>query len=121
MAKPELVDLIKGAKPKAVYDPAPGKSGLDRGRKLLPGEMERANHQPSWVCQPCGLTYGARVPAVATWHKDTCGVCGARDSVTEPRDFGYLSVAWYKAPSRESPPEPEPEVVHPFSSLDWIP
>ncbi len=32
---------------------------------------------------------------VATWHPDTCGVCGKSGvSVTEPRDFGYLENGW---------------------------
>lgn len=52
--------------------------------------------QPVWVCAPCGERYasGAARSRVATWHPDTCGVCGEETSCTEPRDFGYLRDDW---------------------------
>jgi hypothetical protein len=51
--------------------------------------------QPRWVCLACGKTHGKRMCGVATWHPDTCGVCGKSGvSVTEPRDFGYLENGW---------------------------
>ena len=46
--------------------------------------------QPMWACMDCGMTYGKRQPGIASWHIDTCGVCGKTKIVTEPRDFGYL-------------------------------
>lgn len=53
------------------------------------------NDQPEWVCAPCGDKYG-RFPEgrLSTWHGGTCGVCGKKAPVTEPRDFGYLRVDW---------------------------
>ena len=47
---------------------------------------------PGWICRPCGWQYG-RFPSmdrIATWHEGTCGLCGQRGPVTEPRDFGHL-------------------------------
>ena len=47
---------------------------------------------PDWVCRPCGWQYG-RWPGMdrmSTWHEGTCGICGQRGPVTEPRDFGHL-------------------------------
>lgn len=120
--KQAVLDQMKGKKPKAHYDPTPGKVGLDRTRKLLPSEYPRAGRQPDWVCQPCGLMYGARVPTVATWHRGVCGCCHAEVSVTEPRDFGYLSMAWYWQPTRESEPLPEPEVSYnECYDSEWMP
>lgn len=61
---------------------------------------------PQWVCSLCGTMYGRRIPSghVATWHEDTCGVCGNLASVTEPRDFGHLMDGWqkHKATNKES-------------------
>lgn len=50
---------------------------------------------PEWLCGPCGLAYGRR-PAGdgASWHRGTCGICGAKAAVTEPRDFGHLRPEW---------------------------
>jgi hypothetical protein len=47
---------------------------------------------PAWICRPCGEAHGRGMPShhVSTWHMDTCGVCGRRAEVTEPRDFGHL-------------------------------
>ena len=50
---------------------------------------------PAWICLPCGQRHGRRIPGEATWHPDTCGVCGREDvPVTEPRDFGHLRPGW---------------------------
>ena len=57
------------------------------------------NKQIDWVCNDCGVKYGrwyqpgaiAPKQHCATYHFDTCDVCGTSDvAVTEPRDFGYL-------------------------------
>jgi hypothetical protein len=53
---------------------------------------------PDWVCEPCGKRYGSGRKTKATctcWHIGTCGVCGTKDSVTEPRDFGHLRSTWH--------------------------
>lgn len=55
------------------------------------------NHQPDWVCQPCGAKHGVRPDRgmVSTYHAGTCGACGRSEVfVTEPRDFGYLRRGW---------------------------
>jgi anaerobic ribonucleoside-triphosphate reductase len=52
--------------------------------------------QPAWCCAKCGEKYGRRQAGLATWHLDTCGVCGKESVVTEPRDFGYLKPEWVK-------------------------
>lgn len=52
--------------------------------------------QPEWVCGDCGDEYGHREHGLATWHPDTCGVCGKYTVVTEPRDYGYLRMTWQK-------------------------
>lgn len=47
---------------------------------------------PDWVCRPCGWQYG-RWPGndrISAWHEGTCGICGQRGPVSEPRDFGHL-------------------------------
>ena len=50
---------------------------------------------PVWVCSECGDRYGRRECGIATWHRDTCGVCGQDDVMcTEPRDFGHLKPEW---------------------------
>lgn len=49
---------------------------------------------PAWVCNACGIKHGRRMPTCATWHPDTCGVCGLEAVVTEPRDFGHLKDSW---------------------------
>jgi len=50
--------------------------------------------QPMWCCNSCGKKYGNRIPDLATYHMDYCGVCGEKKEVTEPRDFGYLKPEW---------------------------
>lgn len=50
---------------------------------------------PAWVCATCGKAHGRRdANRYATWHPDTCGVCGQQAMVTEPRDFGHLRPGW---------------------------
>lgn len=59
--------------------------------------------QPAWVCQPCGVKYGAKPRACfdATFHEGKCGVCGNRGVyVTEPRDFGRLRTGWKEEAAR---------------------
>lgn len=52
------------------------------------------NEYPAWICSECGGKYGRRKCGVATFHMDTCGVCGEKKMVTEPRDFGHLKDGW---------------------------
>lgn len=53
---------------------------------------------PGVICGPCGLQYGRRpCNKHATWYPGTCGVCGAKAAVTEPRDFGHLQPQWEQA------------------------
>jgi hypothetical protein len=53
---------------------------------------------PSWICAECGRKHGRRPegnPYGATYHIDTCGICGAGGvEVTECRDFGHLREGW---------------------------
>lgn len=52
---------------------------------------------PQWICEECGMRHGHKDPGDGTtWHfsdpedpDDTCGWCGERRPLTEPRDFGY--------------------------------
>jgi hypothetical protein len=62
-----------------------------------------ADIQPDWVCNDCGSAWGAwwedsvytgPSPHCATFHEDTCNVCGEAKVVTEARDFGYLRKGW---------------------------
>ena len=52
---------------------------------------------PAWICSDCGNKWGRKECGVATWHPDTCGLCGAKTIVTEPRDYGHLKDGWEKA------------------------
>lgn len=54
------------------------------------------DYHPRWICASCGDKYGNRPAGISTWHPDTCGICGASASVTEPRDYGYLKKDWRK-------------------------
>ena len=47
---------------------------------------------PDWVCRPCGWQHGRfpRMDRISAWHEGTCGICGQRGPVTEPRDCGHL-------------------------------
>jgi len=52
---------------------------------------------PDWICGPCGAKHGRRdANPHATWHPDTCNVCGEQTMVTEPRDYGHLKDGWDK-------------------------
>jgi 5-methylcytosine-specific restriction endonuclease McrA len=58
-----------------------------------------AQDYPSWVCLNCGRKHGrGAVPGhVSTMHEGLCDVCGKREFVTEPRDFGHLRESWRDA------------------------
>lgn len=65
--------------------------------------MKTKTKYPTWVCNDCGMRWGAwyQAGAVApkshcsTCHYGTCDVCGAQEvSVTEPRDYGHLVDGW---------------------------
>jgi len=43
------------------------------------------------------MSHGNKKCGVATWHKNTCDICGDEASVTEPRDYGHLKDTWIKA------------------------
>ena len=54
---------------------------------------------PDWICSDCGREHGKRPdgnPYGATYHEDTCDVCGEVTEVTEPRDYGHLKHGWNK-------------------------
>lgn len=55
---------------------------------------------PRTVCHPCGQRYGKRgtYSVHASFYEGECGVCGAKASVTEPRDFGHLRDGWRDHP-----------------------
>jgi len=58
-------------------------------------EETKMTDYPAWICSHCGDKHGRRPCGVATWHFDTCGVCGKQGvMVTEPRDFGHLKDTW---------------------------
>lgn len=57
---------------------------------------------PQYVCSDCGLKYGHKTCGEATWHEDTCDVCGWHTSVTEPRNFGHLKPEWRQEISSEN-------------------
>lgn len=60
----------------------------------------------NWICSECGDKYG-RMQAgyVATWHPDTCDICGEENvPCTEPRDYllrskAVLEEAWERSQS----------------------
>lgn len=52
--------------------------------------------QPRQVCLNCGTRYGNKFIGAARWDVGICGCCGRRDSVADPRDFGYLVEDWIK-------------------------
>lgn len=59
---------------------------------------------PTWICWHCGDKYGNRPCGVATWHPDTCDICGLEDvAVTEPRDFGHLRDGWQNQKTTTKP------------------
>lgn len=53
------------------------------------------NHD--WICQECGPKYGRVIEGhVATYHNgdpddlmDSCGWCGSKKALTQPRDYGH--------------------------------
>lgn len=50
-----------------------------------------ADPYPDWTCYDCGIEHGCMEPVCATWHVDTCDVCGKTNvPCTEPRDFGHF-------------------------------
>lgn len=66
--------------------------------------MHKRKAYPSWICHPCGMTWGiwySRGEYVgppnmcSTMHLDTCGICDQENVVvTEPRDYGHLKKNW---------------------------
>lgn len=58
--------------------------------------MNKHNY-PNWICLPCGNRYGRKRCGHATWHQNTCDICGHDEMVTEPRDFGHLNDYWIDA------------------------
>lgn len=62
-----------------------------------------SNIYPAWICWDCGIKYGKGDCKVATWHQDTCGVCGNDKFCTEPRDFGHLKDSWKKHNKTKKP------------------
>ena len=66
-------------------------------RKKVMAKKKQPVRHARWVCHSCGVKYGNKMCGVATWHPDTCDVCGKEGvAVTEPRDFGYLDEKWLK-------------------------
>jgi hypothetical protein len=75
--------------------------------------MKRTKPYPAWVCNNCGVKYGAWYQGgsysgpknhCSTNHYGTCGVCGKTNvSVTEPRDYGHLVKEWDVAVQEEAP------------------
>lgn len=58
---------------------------------------------PTWICDDCGVRWGAWYQAgavaprlhCATYHYGTCNLCGTKETpVTEPRDYGHLIEGW---------------------------
>lgn len=47
---------------------------------------------PDFVCMNCGTKYGRKIPDIATWHVGRCDLCGKKAPLTEPRDFGHLTL-----------------------------
>ena len=64
--------------------------------------MKKLKPYPSLVCINCALDAlrkeNRAVPKdhLATYHYDFCGVCGKREYVTEPRDYGYPKFEGYE-------------------------
>lgn len=54
---------------------------------------------PKWLCLICARKYTTQnigANGVNTFHLDKCDVCGKRDFVTEPRDYGYPEIPGFK-------------------------
>lgn len=48
---------------------------------------------PYAICHDCGMKYGRRQNYenfIATFYPETCGICKAETTCTEPRDYGHL-------------------------------
>jgi hypothetical protein len=67
--------------------------------RAVNGDRYRANYEaifappyPAWICRSCGDKHGRGMPErhIATWHQDTCDICGEVTACTEPRDFRHL-------------------------------
>ena len=65
--------------------------------------MKTKTKYPTWICDDCGVKYGAWyqlgavVPKMhcATYHMGECNVCKTKDvPITEPRDYGHLIDGW---------------------------
>jgi hypothetical protein len=54
--------------------------------------MSRDNGYPDWICKECAKMGNGRIPTLATFHDNICGVCNEWKNVTEPRDYGYPNV-----------------------------
>jgi hypothetical protein len=75
--------------------------------------MKRTKPYPAWVCNDCGVKYGAWYQGgsysgpknhCSTCHYDSCDVCGKNDVVvTEPRDYGHLVSGWDTRNQEEAP------------------
>lgn len=57
-------------------------------------ERPKMKPYPDWICAACGDKHGRKPVGLATWHENTCDVCGEKGIVTEPRDFGHLKEGW---------------------------
>lgn len=56
---------------------------------------------PVWVCRTCGQKYNPKKETRSPWatyHTDTCGVCGAVTACTEPRDYNYPKFPGFEKP-----------------------
>jgi len=51
--------------------------------------VSKDNADICWICHRCAIGINADIPEgrLATWHEDTCDVCGKTEMVTEPRDY----------------------------------
>jgi crossover junction endodeoxyribonuclease RusA len=67
----------------------PLKAVMDAAQRIAPDP-----DYPMWICADCAEKYGHHAIDIATWHEDTCGVCGRVTVVTEPRDAGHLKDGW---------------------------
>jgi len=74
---------------------------------------------PIWICHPCGMKHGNRTEGMATWHENTCDICGATAAVTEPRDFGHLKDTWIKAAEKHQPEQTMKEEQNRREFEEW--
>lgn len=70
------------------------------------------------ICHKCGISYGRHNCGVATWHEDICDICGKRASVTEPRDFGGVSINKEKQEGSNIPLEEIERMVEEFKRAE---